>query len=119
MCDSDNNGYHDHYTGNANVHADRSSLSEQYSTSASWNIRQWLCRSMGTSHDQYSSNRNDYLYIYTNRSMCYGDNDGYYDHYTGNTNVHADRSSLSEQYSTSTSWHIRQWLCRSMESSNN
>src|ERR1043165_2657325 len=114
MCNGDNDGYHDHYTGDTNVHADWTSLSEQYGTSTSWHIRQWLCRSVESVYDQYSSNRNDYLYIYTYRSMCNCGYDEYYDQHTGNTNVHADRTSLSEQYGTNTSWHVRQWLCRSM-----
>jgi hypothetical protein len=48
-------------------------------------------------NDQYSNSRNNDLYIYTNRSMCYVVTMNITIS-TGNTNVHTDRTSLPEQY---------------------
>src|SRR5678810_138995 len=118
MCDSNDDGHYNDNTGNTNIHADRTALSEQHCTSTSSNIRQWICRNMEPCNDKYSSSWNDYLYIYTNRSMCYSGYDEHHYQHIGNTNVHTDRTTLSKQYSACTSRHIRQWLCRNLEPGN-
>src|SRR5437762_3526595 len=96
LCYADNHGYCDDCTGNTNVHADRTTLSEQYSTCTSSNIRQWLCRNMEPCNNKYSNSWNNDLYIYTNRSLCYCSYNGYHDRNADNTNVYTNRTSLPE-----------------------
>src|SRR5678815_1870014 len=79
MCYCDNNGHHDRNAGNTDVQTKQTSLSEQYSTSIANDIKQWIYRNMESSYDQYSNSRSDYIYIYTNRSMCYDGNNGCHD----------------------------------------
>src|SRR5678815_2121535 len=109
MCYGGYNEHHYQYSGNTNVHTNRTSVSEQHCSCITEYIRQWLCRNMESGNDQYSNSWNNYLYIYTDRSMWYCCYNEYHYQHTGNTDVHTNRTSLSKQYSTGTSWHVRHW----------
>src|SRR5438552_2834940 len=74
---------------------------------------------MEPSNNKYSSSWNDHLYIYANRSLCDADNDGYCGDCTGNTDIHSDRTFVSELDSSRITCNIRQWVCRNMEPCNN
>ena len=100
LCYGNDNGYCDHCTGDSNIYSDRTTVPEQCSTVTAFNITQWICRNMESCNDQYCNNRNDNVYIYANGSLCYGNDNGYCDHCTGDTNIHSDRTTVPEQCST-------------------
>ena len=99
VCSDNNNGYRSHNAGHANVHPDRTTVPEQHGTSTSCNIHQWHNRNLEPGNDQHCNGRNNNLYLYTGcRPVRNYGNDGCNDHDPGHTNIHADRTTLSEQH---------------------
>src|SRR5678809_897454 len=107
MCYGGYNEHHYQYSGNTNVHTDRSPVYTHHASYMPSSVELWLCRNMESGNDQYSNSWNNNLYIYTNRSMCNRAYDEHHYQHTGNTNVHTDRTTLSKQYSACTSCDIR------------
>ena len=56
--------------------------------------------------DQYSSDRNDDLYLYAVIRLCYHGNDGYYSKHRGDTNIYPVRTAVPECNSSGTSNNI-------------
>src|SRR5204862_399676 len=106
LCCADNNGCYDHYAEIGKLQSKRTTLPELDSTCTSCNIKQWICWNMEPCNNKYSNSWNLDLYIYTNRSLCCANNNGCYYHYAGNTNLHADRTTLPELDSTCTACNI-------------
>ncbi len=66
-------------TVDTNICSARTALSEQCSTNASWNSIEGYAGTWNPSTVSTATVGTIDLYIYTNRSLCYGNNNGYYD----------------------------------------
>ena len=109
----------DHHADYSNVHSDRTALSEQYGANIANNINECNYRYMVTGNDQHCNDGYNDLYIYSGSGTvcCCGD-DGYCDHHADHSNVHSDRTALSELNCTVAANNINQCNYRNLVAGN-